>query len=376
MTAQVYRSTDYGATAISTATTSNLVNMLTAVLVDGYGTQTPTSITQVAGLATCILPVAHGFPLGSIQNIFIAGCDQTNYNGNKTITVTSATNYTFSVPSDTVTPATGTITSKVPGAGWTKPFTNSTTGAVFRQGGGQQRYWQVDGTSTGSGYARVFGAEDMTAWNTATGKFPSDTQVAGGAYLLHSSLTTATSYVIVADNKSINMWFARDASVTVSSGIWSFFGDGVPNDASDPYMTITSLPYAATIYPHVLNIIYSSTDGSHTHVCRRYGGLGGSRAVAKLALTATTPSSLGVNASPHSFPNPIDGKLHYAPILLGDPLGIRGSIPGVYTHLHPISTFTSGDIFLGTGSDVGKCFSILGINSSGSSVVLETSPTW
>ena len=68
-----------------------------------------TSITQTAGLATATAPAAHGYTIGDTLLVTIAGANQANYNGTFLVTVTTAYAFTFSVPSGTATPATGTL---------------------------------------------------------------------------------------------------------------------------------------------------------------------------------------------------------------------------------------------------------------------------
>jgi hypothetical protein len=377
MTVQVYRSTDYGSPILNTANTALPIALFTACLVDGYGTQTPSSLTQVAGLATCTLPVAHGFPIGTNQNLLISGYDQANYNGNKTITSISPFSFTFSVDSGTVSPATGASpTTKVPGAGWTKPYTNSTTGAIFRQGGGQQRVVQIDATTIASGYGRIIGAESASAWNTLIAPFPTNAQVSGGLYIQLAALSTSVPWILVADDKLFYFFVNPDNSLTSTNGKCTIFGDIIPSDPGDIFATIISS--ANTTTNNIASFATAWSQGESpavTYVARRYGGIGTSRLVGRMALAPTNPSGYGTSTYPYPFPNGIDGSLHYTKVLVGDPLGVRGTIPGSVTHLHLSSTFTHNDSFLGSGVDTGKCFTLCNMSGS-SSIILETSNTW
>lgn len=69
--------------------------------------QTPDSITSSDVTAT--VTVAAGHPHQTGDNIFIIGATQAGYNGQPTITVLSSTQFTYTVPSGTSSPATGTI---------------------------------------------------------------------------------------------------------------------------------------------------------------------------------------------------------------------------------------------------------------------------
>ena len=66
-----------------------------------------TSITSNASVATVAI-TAHGYDAG--DTVYVAGADQAEYNGFKTVVASSANAFTFACASDAVTPATGTIT--------------------------------------------------------------------------------------------------------------------------------------------------------------------------------------------------------------------------------------------------------------------------
>ena len=67
-----------------------------------------TSITRVDTTATVTTTAAHGFSTGDL--VHIAGATQTDYNGEYEITVTTATQFTYTVANSPTTPASGTIT--------------------------------------------------------------------------------------------------------------------------------------------------------------------------------------------------------------------------------------------------------------------------
>ena len=66
-----------------------------------------TSVTRSSTTATVTTPVKHGLDDG--QKVILTGADQSNYNGEKTITVASDSTFTFTVSGSPATPATGTI---------------------------------------------------------------------------------------------------------------------------------------------------------------------------------------------------------------------------------------------------------------------------
>jgi hypothetical protein len=71
-------------------------------------TGTTVTITR-SGSTASVIHTAHGYSTG--QKVVIGGSDQGEYNGLKTITVTGANGYDFTVSGTPATPATGTITS-------------------------------------------------------------------------------------------------------------------------------------------------------------------------------------------------------------------------------------------------------------------------
>ncbi len=80
-----------------------------SVSVPGAGTQAITSLSRVNNLVTVTTAVAHGFSTGN--SITIAGSNQSEYNNNFTVTVTSPTSFTFTIAENPLSPAgSGTAT--------------------------------------------------------------------------------------------------------------------------------------------------------------------------------------------------------------------------------------------------------------------------
>lgn len=68
-----------------------------------------TTIAQTGGTATAT-STAHGFDAGDY--VVIAGADQAGYNGTVLVLTAATNSFTYAVAAGTVSPATGTITSK------------------------------------------------------------------------------------------------------------------------------------------------------------------------------------------------------------------------------------------------------------------------
>jgi hypothetical protein len=79
-----------------------------AIPINGNPSVSITSLTQTGGLATATTSGNHLLLNG--QQINISGATPADYNGGKFVTVTGATTFTFTIGSETSSPATGTIT--------------------------------------------------------------------------------------------------------------------------------------------------------------------------------------------------------------------------------------------------------------------------
>lgn len=88
----------YGARFTSTSRTVNLGQLRSASV---------SSITRSSTTATVTTSTPHGFTTG--QKVVVSGATQNDYNGAYTVTVTSATVFTYTVANSPATPATGTI---------------------------------------------------------------------------------------------------------------------------------------------------------------------------------------------------------------------------------------------------------------------------
>ena len=124
-----------GGTTLATRTYSLLTQLddLTPLLAAPLSL---TGITQAAGLATAVAATPHGITDGDTFLTAIAGAGQAAYNGTFLATATTASDFTFAVPSGTVSPATGTLTYTPRGVA--ELVAMATT--FFAQGGGQSVY--------------------------------------------------------------------------------------------------------------------------------------------------------------------------------------------------------------------------------------------
>lgn len=267
-------------------------------------------------------------------------------------------------------------------AGWTKPYTG-TNAAVFRQGGGNQFYLDVnDNAPATAKEARVRGYETMSAVSTGTGLFPTVAQVTNGLTIRKSTTADATtrSWILIADDRTFYLGILAADSANV---YWLFsFGDFYSTLSGDSYRTlIMGRQLDNSGNDDAVMTMSSSPTGTQTghYIARNSIGTGTSIAFGKVG-----EYILGGNSTTFSgtlpYPNPTDGGLYLSPIRIVDTgsspaNAMRGFMRGLYQPLHAISAFTDRDTFSGTGPYAGKTFIVLkaaGFFSSGV-YIIETS---
>lgn len=109
----------------------SMINVLDACLVNGFGSQTVSTLTASGTTVTATFGSAHNFM--QYQVIKIVGANQAEFNGeHRILTVPNANSITFQLAAaPSVTTATGTIVCSLPPLGWLKPF-SGTGKAAYR----------------------------------------------------------------------------------------------------------------------------------------------------------------------------------------------------------------------------------------------------
>lgn len=157
------------------------------------GAKAVTSITQTSGTATATATQPHGFTVGDSLQLVISGAAVAAYNGTFTVTVTSSTAFTFSIPSGTTTPAGGTIVYTVEDVG--ELVAQNTT--YFAQGNGVGTYVLEIGPGNAS--------DGVTALTNYLNAFPNTDYTPGSqgyfyAYLVPRSWGSASSFITLCAN--------------------------------------------------------------------------------------------------------------------------------------------------------------------------------
>ena len=142
-----------------------MIDVLDACLVNGFGSQTVSTLTASGTTVTATFGSAHNFM--QYQVIKIAGATQTEYNGeHRILTVPNSNEVTFelaAVPSVPI--ATGVISGSLPPLGWEKPFSSSSP-----SGGGKAAYRSTNLLLPSRPFLRVVDELDQV-WSSSYAKY-------------------------------------------------------------------------------------------------------------------------------------------------------------------------------------------------------------
>ena len=177
-----------------------MIDVLDACLVNGFGSQTVSTLTASGTTVTATFGSAHNFM--QYQVIKIAGATQTEYNGeHRILTVPNANSITFQLAAaPSVSTATGTIVCSLPPLDWEKPFSSAgkaayrSTNLLLPSRPFLRVVDELDPawTSTYAKYAKVGIVEDMTDIDTMLGvQAPYDAALPNKNWVGTGSGTTA-----------------------------------------------------------------------------------------------------------------------------------------------------------------------------------------
>lgn len=259
-----------------------LVSMLDACLINGFNTQTATSVTRSGSTVTMTFSGGgHGFV--QHQVILVAGAVESDYNGEHRVTAVTGTTVTFTITGTPTSPATGLITAKTAPLGFEKPF-SGTDKAVYRSANlsSTRMYLRVD-NSLAAGwdanyakFGKVTITDAMSDVDTFTGSQapyePTDpnrnhvlTGSGSGAFngwakwyyaktIGNADATTPTAgnrkWILVGDDKGFYLSIAWQPTPIENRALYAF-GDIRSLSASDAYACIlqSRLSYLAASSP-------------------------------------------------------------------------------------------------------------------------------
>lgn len=322
-----------------------LIDILDAVLVNGFNTNTLDSLSVSSDVATATRAAGHNYRLGDV--VLIAGATPTGLNGDKKVTGVTTTTFTFATSGVADGAATGTITAKVAPLGWEKTY-SGTNLAAYRSLSVQATgfYLRVDDTDTRS--ARVVAYESMTDVDTGVDPFPTATQFSGGLYWHKSNDISSTprKWWLVGDDDrfilGLNYFDPNDNAEVGSGSAVHFFGDFSSYRSGDAYnCALVGSPNSSITSSFILNSYSSIVRSQQSAGCYMARDVGQIDKSAEWYPNNVAPnSSLGTailsgdSSYEAEYPSPTDGGLLFSDILITEQLAsaktIRGVVPGGY----------------------------------------------
>lgn len=341
----------------------NLVAVLNAALVDGFGSNTVDSLVIAGGVATVTRGAGHPFDVGAVALISGATTTTGTVNGEQRVLSVTSTSYTFDATGIGNQTATGTISHKVAPLGWGRPFAGSSTLQVYRSAdlAGTRMYLRVDDAGTTNG--RVVGYEAMTTDSAGTGPFPTTAQVSGGLYWPKSNNSTPRTWMVVGDSRLFYLWVTPAGSASFISA----FGDFQSRKSPDPYSCMCT---GATADRSAMTSSDSESWGYSTfgnqvgcYMPRETSGLGAAVGFGRAPSfpRAINGQSGSVTTELLAFPNPSDSSLYLAPFTIQESISARcyrGDAPGVFFVPHSIGpgVFAVRERITGVTGYAGRAF--------------------
>ena len=310
---------------VLTRAAGSMTALLDALLVDGWGLQAATSVVVASGVATATFAADHAAAMHSVVEVAGATGSYTDLNGEQKITVANSNTlkWATALPDGT---ATGSITVKMAGGGWERPFTGTNLRA-YRSASAQRHGQYLRVSDTGVGDTRVTGYESMTAISTGTGPFPTSAQVSGGYYWTKSLTGTDDSvgWLFGTDGRTMYL-LVQPLGAGYPVAKIMIFGDMTPEaPMGDAHATLLM----GDVYPGdgsggLTRIAKSNVANDSNATPRAYGGAG-----------ACVRGAVGASANLYSysaFPNPITGGFNLAGVEYRDTAGdafTRARLPGL-----------------------------------------------
>ena len=367
MTIRVFQSTDFGAPQQRQGTDDERhLDIFDAVLVDGYGEQTIT-ITQTGGLATITFPIGHTFDiLFKRPNVkyFIAGADQPEYNGEQELTIVDSTHCTFPVDGATVTPATGVITGKVGGAGWTRPHPAITGKRSFLQGAGSSGFSLfLDNITAATNKTIAWMYESMSSTDVGVDKI-GDTTTEGTMWT--DAHTTPDPWIAIADETFVMVIWENQGGTYSKVAL---FGDINKANPADLYACVCFVDSSSSVntvteFAKLTNNIVTAPIPSQK-IARGIDGLSKNVSTLKESLSSVQGLTMGITG--YQYNTAFDPNLHVARIDIISDKTVRGYMKGAYGILHD-NPFNKYDTFSGNGDLLGSDLLLIPLNT------ISTSP--
>lgn len=377
-----------GAPVLS-GTAGALINVLDACLVNGFASAAVTSLVVASNVATLTVSGGHSAEVGSV--IVIAGATPSGLNGEQKVVSVGGgnTTLTFATTGIADQTATGSITVKLAGAGWTKPW-SGTNLAAYKSGDVAATGCLLRVDDTAARVVRCVGYESMTGISAGSGPFPTPTQRSGGSYWPKSNVADASSrgWVVVADDRMFYLLTFYHASYANIGAAFVAFGDLVPAYSGDSWACVLSGhpgDYSGSNPSTTDDYGYMTLSTSNEfYLARSFAGLGGSVRASRAFLqivpgSSSVPSGDGLM----QYPNGPDQGLYLTPINVLEQFFncLRGGSPGLYgcSQNLPEWLFAAGDRIPSVVNLIGREIRVLPFGqgvSSGWYVFFDTTGPW
>ncbi|HEY9704947.1 MAG TPA: hypothetical protein V6C58_21085 [Allocoleopsis sp.] len=360
------------------------VAVLDACLVNGFNSQTITTLAVASNIAT-LTKASHGYEAGAVINI--SGASPAGFNGNWRIATVTANTLTYEMSGVADQTATGTITAKYAGANWEKSHSGTGLAAYKGLGAGSLGFkLRVDDTGTTS--ARVVGYESMTDINTnLVGPFPTAAQISGGGFLSKSGTndSTARTWIFVGDGRA----FYLNVQYNTTAGYFHtvYFGDFNSIKAADGYACAICCASASAV-----STTSPTTDFGYSTTTTGLSGNNNVRGVTGFGSSVTTyksaPTPVGAANGMYSgltaansltYPNSADGGLYLVPFnnceFMNSSYVLRGTYPGAYYCANLITNvFSPRDALTGVTGLSGRTLRAIPTSSGGFFFIDVTGP--
>lgn len=322
-TVKHFTSSMTGAPTVS-RTAGSLIAMLDACLVDGFGLKSVDSVVVAGGVATVTVSTGHSAKKHAVVLMAGATGSWTALNGEKRALSAVGNTFTFDATGVADGTATGTITTKLSGAGWTKVF-SGTNKAVYRSPNpaSTQIYLRIDDSH--AEYARPTGYLTMSDIDTGTGGYST-------AYFNKADGAAGNrNWWLAANDKFV--LFGVDTHRNGFGCVLFAFGDIIPRRAGDPYcfnISGSASPASNWGSTDVSASSLTNGGGGTNMLARSFTQLGGGVA-ASPAMFGTTSGSInsGFN-NIIAFPNGGDNSVVLTDTYLIQGTTLRGRVPGMY----------------------------------------------
>jgi hypothetical protein len=327
-----------GAPVLS-GTAGSLIAVLDACLVNGFAVSAVASLVVSANVATATIAAGHSAEVGSV--VTVSGAAPGGLNGEKKVLSVNVAKTTLTYDATGIgdQAATGAISLKLAGAGWSKPFSGANLAAYRSLNvAATGCYLRVD--DTGARVARCVGYESMTGISAGAGPFPSAVQRSGGVYWPKSNVADATSrrWSVFADDRMAYLILGAHASVGAAGALVAF-GDILPKKAGDAWACVLSGHASDTSagssgdlndYATQRNSLATADE---LYLARAFYGSGGSMpALAMFNALTNAGQAMASGGGAVPFPNGPDGGLYVGPhniLEFGVP-NLRGESAGLY----------------------------------------------